>query len=218
MLSVDFDRSGSISPQQLSSHPHAVPFLTVRRASPDTVCNAPCPRHTTATPPQVATVLLALAFSYDIFWVFVSPQLFGESVMVKVATGGDITEDPTFCEKYPDQSGCKVCRACFPRGNVCGFCHVRRLDLRCPRDRGHGLVVCLLDVYLVGYFLEYLVFLQSTFFCPPERLFCPLLDSFPRFLISLVGIQGSSLVFVDDVPLLDMVIVMSMLSMWFAFR
>ena len=29
--------------------------------------------------------------------------------MVKVATGGEITEDPTFCEKYPTASGCQVC-------------------------------------------------------------------------------------------------------------
>lgn len=58
--------------------------------------------------PQVATFLLCLAFLYDIFWVFISPQLFGESVMVKVATGGEITQDPSFCEKYPTTSGCQV--------------------------------------------------------------------------------------------------------------
>lgn len=57
---------------------------------------------------QVATFLLCLAFFYDIFWVFLSPQLFGESVMVKVATGGEITQDPTYCEKYPTDSGCQV--------------------------------------------------------------------------------------------------------------
>lgn len=59
---------------------------------------------------QVATFLLCLAFLYDIFWVFLSPQLFGESVMVKVATGGEITQDPTYCEKYPTSSGCQVRR------------------------------------------------------------------------------------------------------------
>ncbi|CAM9516340.1 unnamed protein product [Ascophyllum nodosum] len=57
---------------------------------------------------KVATFLLCLAFLYDIFWVFISPQLFGESVMVKVATGGEITKDPTFCEKYPTESGCQA--------------------------------------------------------------------------------------------------------------
>lgn len=57
---------------------------------------------------KVATFLLCLAFLYDIFWVFFSSSLFGESVMVKVATGGEITQDPTFCEKYPTASGCQV--------------------------------------------------------------------------------------------------------------
>ncbi|CAN0400545.1 unnamed protein product, partial [Ectocarpus sp. 12 AP-2014] len=61
---------------------------------------------------QVATFLLCLAFLYDIFWVFLSPQLFGESVMVKVATGGEITQDPTFCEKYPTSDGCQVGACC----------------------------------------------------------------------------------------------------------
>lgn len=58
----------------------------------------------------MATFLLCLAFLYDIFWVFLSPELFGESVMVKVATGGEITQDPTYCEKYPTSSGCQVRR------------------------------------------------------------------------------------------------------------
>eukprot|EP00850_Spirogloea_muscicola_P009409 SM000052S17801 [mRNA] locus=s52:650058:653604:- [translate_table: standard] len=39
---------------------------------------------------KVSTVLLSLAFVYDIFWVFISPYFFdGESVMIVVATGGD---------------------------------------------------------------------------------------------------------------------------------
>eukprot|EP00850_Spirogloea_muscicola_P008279 SM000044S15926 [mRNA] locus=s44:36361:39731:- [translate_table: standard] len=39
---------------------------------------------------KVSTVLLSLAFAYDIFWVFISPYFFdGESVMIAVATGGD---------------------------------------------------------------------------------------------------------------------------------
>ena len=33
---------------------------------------------------QVATVLLIGAFFYDIFWVFISPFIFHESVMVAV--------------------------------------------------------------------------------------------------------------------------------------
>ncbi|MCL7037104.1 hypothetical protein MKW94_020221, partial [Papaver nudicaule] len=36
---------------------------------------------------KVAAVLLSCAFVYDIFWVFISPLLFHESVMVAVARG-----------------------------------------------------------------------------------------------------------------------------------
>lgn len=37
---------------------------------------------------SVATLLLGLAFAYDVFFVFLTPLLFGgTSVMVKVATG-----------------------------------------------------------------------------------------------------------------------------------
>ncbi|XP_039057647.1 signal peptide peptidase-like 3 [Hibiscus syriacus] len=36
---------------------------------------------------NVATVLLCCAFVYDIFWVFLSPLIFHESVMIAVARG-----------------------------------------------------------------------------------------------------------------------------------
>lgn len=58
---------------------------------------------------KVATVLLWVAFFYDVFFVFVTPYLFkGKSVMITVATsGGPPAADPTFCEKYPDDSDCQ---------------------------------------------------------------------------------------------------------------
>jgi len=58
---------------------------------------------------QVATVLLGVAFFYDIFFVFITPYIFkGESVMITVATsGGPPTADPTWCEKYPKSDGCQ---------------------------------------------------------------------------------------------------------------
>jgi hypothetical protein len=42
---------------------------------------------------QVSTVLLSCAFFYDIFWVFVSPLIFQESVMIVVCsmTGAVVT-------------------------------------------------------------------------------------------------------------------------------
>eukprot|EP00298_Acanthocystis_sp_HF-20_P010887 c19105_g2_i1.p1 GENE.c19105_g2_i1~~c19105_g2_i1.p1 ORF type:complete len:511 (+),score=148.54 c19105_g2_i1:27-1535(+) len=55
---------------------------------------------------KVSAILLSLAFIYDIFWVFISPYIFQESVMVKVATGGGgnemipmLLKFPNFCEK-----------------------------------------------------------------------------------------------------------------------
>lgn len=57
---------------------------------------------------KVATILLSLAFVYDVFFVFLSPLLFNESVMVKVASGEGPTKDTEYCEKYPDDSGCQT--------------------------------------------------------------------------------------------------------------
>ncbi|CAK78939.1 unnamed protein product (macronuclear) [Paramecium tetraurelia] len=39
---------------------------------------------------KTATLLLSLAFFYDIFWVFISPYFFGTSVMAQVATSIDL--------------------------------------------------------------------------------------------------------------------------------
>ena len=56
---------------------------------------------------SIASVLLWALFVYDIFFVFISPLIFDSSVMITVATsGGPPTADPSWCEKYPDSSGC----------------------------------------------------------------------------------------------------------------
>eukprot|EP00638_Chattonella_subsalsa_P000540 CAMPEP_0117755468 /NCGR_PEP_ID=MMETSP0947-20121206/13472_1 /TAXON_ID=44440 /ORGANISM="Chattonella subsalsa, Strain CCMP2191" /LENGTH=562 /DNA_ID=CAMNT_0005574813 /DNA_START=348 /DNA_END=2036 /DNA_ORIENTATION=- len=57
---------------------------------------------------KIAAVLLTLAFFYDIFFVFISPLIFENSVMVQVATGGEAKADPTYCEKYPDDEDCQT--------------------------------------------------------------------------------------------------------------
>ena len=58
---------------------------------------------------RVASILLMVAFFYDIFFVFVTPLLFkGESIMITVATsGGPPKADPSWCEKYPDDGNCQ---------------------------------------------------------------------------------------------------------------
>ncbi|GAB5354287.1 hypothetical protein AAMO2058_000106100 [Amorphochlora amoebiformis] len=50
---------------------------------------------------KVAGILLVLAFLYDIFWVFLSPFFFQQSVMVKVATGGNSGEAMPMLLKMP---------------------------------------------------------------------------------------------------------------------
>lgn len=62
---------------------------------------------------MVASILLVLVFIYDVFYVFISPYIFGTSVMVDVATGGGGI-DPTFCEKYPTDSRCRGVLAPLP--------------------------------------------------------------------------------------------------------
>eukprot|EP00535_Pseudo-nitzschia_heimii_P006816 CAMPEP_0197185936 /NCGR_PEP_ID=MMETSP1423-20130617/12920_1 /TAXON_ID=476441 /ORGANISM="Pseudo-nitzschia heimii, Strain UNC1101" /LENGTH=792 /DNA_ID=CAMNT_0042637117 /DNA_START=104 /DNA_END=2482 /DNA_ORIENTATION=+ len=57
---------------------------------------------------QVASVLLVVAFFYDIFFVFITPHIFkGRSVMIEVATsGGPPKADALWCEKYPLDPDC----------------------------------------------------------------------------------------------------------------
>lgn len=58
---------------------------------------------------RVASILLIVAFFYDIFFVFVTPYFFhGKSVMITVATsGGPPKADALWCEKYPDDKDCQ---------------------------------------------------------------------------------------------------------------
>lgn len=63
---------------------------------------------------MVATILLVLIFFYDIFYVFLTPYIFGSSVMIDVATGGGGSVDADFCEKYPSDSACRGYKAPLP--------------------------------------------------------------------------------------------------------
>ncbi|GMF33164.1 unnamed protein product [Phytophthora fragariaefolia] len=61
---------------------------------------------------KVATILLILAFCYDVFFVFLSPIFFGSSVMEDVATGGPAAYTKSgypgvdYCERYPSYPAC----------------------------------------------------------------------------------------------------------------
>jgi len=55
---------------------------------------------------KIATLLLTCAMSYDIFWVYIQPHLFGkESVMVNVARGGDQHESLPMLFMFPRIGG-----------------------------------------------------------------------------------------------------------------
>ncbi|KAL3778195.1 hypothetical protein ACHAW5_003961, partial [Stephanodiscus triporus] len=63
---------------------------------------------------MIATIVLTLLFVYDVFFVLISPYIFGTSVMVDVATGNPSDVDPSFCEKYPTNPGCRGSLAPLP--------------------------------------------------------------------------------------------------------
>lgn len=63
---------------------------------------------------MIATIFLTVVFIYDVFYVFLSPYIFGRSVMMDVALGGAYGVDATFCEKYPTDSSCRGVMAPLP--------------------------------------------------------------------------------------------------------
>lgn len=56
---------------------------------------------------MVATVLLTASFLYDIFFVFLTPYIFGESVMEAVASG-DLHTNSVHCDFDPNAHGCNT--------------------------------------------------------------------------------------------------------------
>lgn len=50
---------------------------------------------------KIATLLLTIMFFFDIFWVFLSPYIFQQSVMITVAKGGDTGESVPMLLKIP---------------------------------------------------------------------------------------------------------------------
>jgi len=95
-----------------------------------------------------ACVLLALFFAYDVFMVFLSPYVFGSSVMIDVATAGAPVAVPNW--------------ACYCRANPgdvssCGPGEVMPILLRLPRVSGYQGGYAMLglgDVVLPGLLLS----------------------------------------------------------------
>jgi len=107
---------------------------------------------------KVSTVLLSMAFCYDIFFVFISPLLFQKSVMIQVATGG--------------QAGVPVTDTNIGDDHCIDFCDFHRESHRCPDHealpmlfriprvldwRGGSAMLGLGDIVLPGLLLTYLL-------------------------------------------------------------
>lgn len=93
---------------------------------------------------RTATILLSLFFVYDIFMVFVTPYIFGSSVMIDVATAGMPT--PTL------NSAC-YCRLNPGDTSVCGPGEAMPILLRIPRFqdwRGGDTMLGLGDIVIPG--------------------------------------------------------------------
>ncbi|XP_051133412.1 signal peptide peptidase-like 5 [Andrographis paniculata] len=110
---------------------------------------------------KVATVLLCCAFLYDIFWVFLSPLIFQDSVMISVARG-----DKSGGESIPMLL--RVPRLADPYGgsNMIGFGDIlfpgllvsfsRRFDKANGKRAAKGYFPWLMIGYGTGLFLTYL--------------------------------------------------------------
>ncbi|CAA7026484.1 unnamed protein product [Microthlaspi erraticum] len=110
---------------------------------------------------RVATILLCCAFVYDIFWVFVSPLIFKQSVMIAVARGSkDTGESIPMLLRFP--------RLSDPWGgfNMIGFgdilfpglliCFIFRYDKENHKGTVRGYFPWLMFGYGLGLFLTYL--------------------------------------------------------------
>lgn len=109
---------------------------------------------------KVSTVLLTCAFLYDIFWVFISPKVFNESVMIVVARGDRSGEDgiPMLL---------KIPRIFDPWGgySIIGFGDIilpgllisfaKRFDVATKKTLRNGYFLWLLIGYGFGLFVTY---------------------------------------------------------------
>ncbi|KAG8481271.1 hypothetical protein CXB51_026045 [Gossypium anomalum] len=110
---------------------------------------------------KVATVLLCLAFFYDIFWVFISPLIFQQSVMIAVAkgknTGGEsipmLLRVPRLIDPWGGYNMIGFGDILFP-GLLITFTY--RFDRESKKSMGKGYFVWLMVGYGFGLFLTYL--------------------------------------------------------------
>lgn len=110
---------------------------------------------------KVAAVLLCCAFVYDIFWVFISPLFFSESVMIAVARGDNsggeaipmLLRIPRFSDPWGGYNMIGFGDILFP-GLLISFAY--RYDRKNKKGVLSGYFLWLMVGYGVGLFLTYL--------------------------------------------------------------
>ncbi|NP_001346469.1 uncharacterized protein LOC100217036 precursor [Zea mays] len=109
---------------------------------------------------KVASALLSAAFVYDIFWVFISPLIFHESVMIAVARGDNTGESipmllriPRFFDPWGGYDMIGFGDIIFP-GLLVGFSY--RFDRANRKGVLSGYFLWLIVGYAVGLFITYL--------------------------------------------------------------
>ncbi|KAG0488147.1 hypothetical protein HPP92_006958 [Vanilla planifolia] len=109
---------------------------------------------------KVASALLVSAFLYDIFWVFISPFIFKESVMIAVARGGNSGDSipmllrmPRFFDPWGGYDMIGFGDIIFP-GLLVAFS--RRFDIINKKGKLKGYFPWLAFGYAFGLFLTYL--------------------------------------------------------------
>ncbi|CAL9782019.1 unnamed protein product [Musa acuminata subsp. burmannicoides] len=142
---------------------------------------------------KVASLLLCCAFFYDIFWVFISPLIFHESVMIAVATGNKaggesipmLLRMPRFFDPWGGYQMIGFGDIILP-GLLIAFSH--RFDKSTKKGILNGYFVWLIIGYAFGLSLTYLVFFLMNGHGQPALLY--LVPCTLGLTVVLGGIRG----------------------------
>jgi signal peptide peptidase-like protein 2B len=103
---------------------------------------------------KIATLFLVLMFFFDIFWVFISPLIFQQSVMVTVATGGGTGESVPMLLRVPSLTDALGNDRLLGFGDIAlpGLLvsYLRRHDLLSKRRLPEGYFLPALIGYFIG--------------------------------------------------------------------
>ncbi|PWZ40064.1 Signal peptide peptidase-like 2 [Zea mays] len=145
---------------------------------------------------KVASALLSAAFVYDIFWVFISPLIFHESVMIAVARGDNTGESipmllriPRFFDPWGGYDMIGFGDIIFP-GLLVGFSY--RFDRANRKGVLSGYFLWLIVGYAVGLFITYLaLFLMDGHGQPALLYLVPCtLGKYGRVIVILGWLRG----------------------------